>query len=545
MSTDEETHRTARAHLSPGENLLWAGRTSPKYTARNGLRVAAITFLFFLSFGAFAAAGVWHVDQESAQFWATHPHPGVAAPASGISFLVPLTFFGGFGLLAGATFAAFYRSVAKPTTYAITDRRLLFLSTANGTSVAVAAYGPEEILFVRRQDHRDGTSDLFIRPSAEEGGGMLDISGIAVPFRLHVTDVGLRSIADAGAAEALIGALQAGKLAGTVPVSTKPSSEAPDEGEIVFKKFTTPWKVGVPFVLGGLPFLGIGIAAGLGLTALHSGEGASATPVSPLAGLLSFGGVGLFCIVTGACLILWRDGFKADPITRTYRMQRGFSPFARPISGPFTDFDGVRLTREDSTDAESADKIFWRVSLLWNAKGRKPYDLLVTPFAPHGAEEARRFAAALGLPQEDLSAEPTPVERKTQAERADPVVQARLARKKRGKVRGWIAAGVLLALLTVNSLLKGVVFVARWTDASGFSVVQQSTGFWTQTIGTSAGKGSWTTTKTTMDSAESMSLPHGSLGDLSRDGEKKDYRWSLLLGSRLAEEDRQTAARAR
>jgi len=122
---------------------------------------------------------------------------------------------------------------------------------------------------------------------------------------------------------------------------------------------------------------------------------------------------------------------------------------------------------------------------------------------------------------------------------ADRVMQARLAQKRGGNVRAWSTAGVFLVLLIVNSLGKGVVFVARWTDASGFSVVQQSTGFWTQTTGTSATNGPWKSTTENFFFGPSGS----SSGDIPAEGgERKDYHWSLVLGSQLASEGHQATA---
>ena len=397
MSIDEKLRRIVQAHLLPGETLAWAG---PAVTPGRGplaLLVAAATFLGVVILGT----------------------GGTMFASSFFSFPV---IFGVFvGALAGALVLVMAvvsdRANNKPTHYAITDRRILFLSTLTGETIPVAAYGPQDIQFVRRRDRRDGTSDLFLCHADGPTRGTMKINGIAVPYQGPTPDIALRGVADAGAVEALIVALQAGQLAGTVPVppeppsgpSSGPSSEMAGEREIILSKFTTPWMAGVMCLLVGLPFLGIGIAVGLGRFVMYSGEGASATPASPLDGLLVFGGVGLACSLLGGGLLLWRDVLTADPAARTYQIRRGFVPFAKPIAGTFADFQGIRLTRED---AVGPYRFLWHVRLDWKEVGRKPYVLLMTPYAPHGAGKAARMAAMLGLPLDDRGAEVTPTEQK-------------------------------------------------------------------------------------------------------------------------------------
>jgi hypothetical protein len=136
------------------------------------------------------------------------------------------------------------------------------------------------------------------------------------------------------------------------------------------------------------------------------------------------------------------------------------------------------------------------------------------------------------------SAEPTSQEQKEQADLADPEVQARKVRKGRWNRRWWIAFGALLGLLFVNSLLQGIVYVAQWKDSNGSRVIQQSTGFWTQTqtVGIFPGNGSgWTSMDTasflaTSNTTTYWGQAHSYVAETPAGEEKKDYHGSLRLG---------------
>ena len=517
MSIDEKSLRGAQAQLLPGEILAWAGAAAAPRRTRLALLVGAAMFLGVVILGM----GVGGFDSFSFSF-----------------FVVAGVFSGAFaGAVALVIPAALDHAHDKPTHYAITNRRILFLSTRTGETIPVAAYRPEDIQFVRRQDRRDGTSDLFIRHADGPRRGTVGVNGIEIPYQVPTPDVALRGVADVGAVEALIVALRSGALfapaaAPAAPVSppaalVSPLDEPSGEQEILFKKSAIPPLAGAIFALCGLPFLGFGIAAGLGRVALRSGEGASATPASPLMGLLISGGMGLLSSLIGFGLLLWRDVFMADPAARTYRIQRGFMPFAKAVAGTFADFEGICLTREDVTDSESQYKIFWHIRLHWKKAGRKPYDILATPYAPHGAGEAARMAAALGLPLDDRSAEVTPTKRKAQAVQAEPQTPERKERRRRLKITGGIALGLLL----VNSFVKGVVWEDQWTAPDGSAIMRRTTGFWWQTVAISPQGGRSSQTRDQYFFYTS-SVDEGTLPDVS--GPRTNYRCGLRLGSRMA-----------
>ena len=118
----------------------------------------------------------------------------------------------------------------------------------------------------------------------------------------------------------------------------------------------------------------------------------------------------LFAFLSALCF-LWRNGVLVNYGTRTYRAPRGFLPFVKTLSGPFTDFDHIRLARESRDDGDGTS-MFWCVCLLWKENRRRTDDIVVTRDASRASAEAYRLAAALGLRLDDRSAELAPSEQK-------------------------------------------------------------------------------------------------------------------------------------
>lgn len=205
MSIDERSRRIVQPHLLPGETLAWAGPAAvPPRLARLALLVGAATFLVIVVLGTMAAASF---------FW--------GFVTAGIWFGAPM------GLAVFNWPAQVDRSHNKPTHYAITDRRILFFSTPEMETLPVAAYSPQDIQCVRRQDRPDGTSDLLIRQADGPGRGTVGRDGIAVPFQVPMPEVALRGVAEGGAVEALIAALRSGALAALAVAAVVAPAPAP------------------------------------------------------------------------------------------------------------------------------------------------------------------------------------------------------------------------------------------------------------------------------------------------------------------------------
>ena len=541
MSIDEKSRRIVQPHLLPGETLAWAGPAAvPPRPVRVALLVGAATFLGIVLL--FTALDAWF-------FW--------FSVATGLCF-------GAFiGVWAFNLPVLLDRLHNKPTHYAITDRRILFFSTPEMETLPVAAYGPQDIQFVRRQDRPDGTSDILIRQHDGPGRATQGPDGIAVPFQAPTPEVALRGVAEGGAVAALIEALRSGALAAPAAAAVVAPAAAAvvapaaaavarvsmpaqptGEQEIILKKSAVHWPVGTFLALFGLFFLAFGIAISLGQIAAPPGEAASATQGSPLSGLLIFGGIGLACILLGLRMTLRRDVFTANPVTRTYRLLCGYVPFAKPVVGTFADFAGIRFTREDGKDPEGDHMIYWHVRLHWKKAGREPYDVLAMRFVPHGAGEAARMAAALGLPLDDRSAEVTPTERKAQAGRTEPRTPAREVQavqaepqtpeRKERRRRLRIAGGIALGLLLVNSFVKGVVWEDQWTAPDGSAIMRRTTGFWWQTVAISP-QGERSSQTCDQYFSYTSSTEEGTLPDGS--GPRINYRRGLRLGSQSAADD--------
>jgi hypothetical protein len=133
--------------VEPGERLLWAGRPG---TARFALMTLPI-FGFGLVWTAFSI------------FWMWLAFRGAMAGAGGdlVRYIFPL--FGlpfvviGFGML-GSPFWATRR--ARKTTYALTDRRLIFIEVGLTGAVRTMSLQGHELGPIERVERKDGSGDL-------------------------------------------------------------------------------------------------------------------------------------------------------------------------------------------------------------------------------------------------------------------------------------------------------------------------------------------------------------------------------------------------
>jgi hypothetical protein len=166
------------AEVEPGERLLWAGRPG---TARFAVMTLPI-FVFGLFWTAFST------------FWMWLAFRGAMAGAGGdvVRYIFPL--FGlpfvviGFVML-GSPFWATRR--ARKTTYALTDRRLIFIEVGLTGAVRTMSLRGHEIGPIERVERTDGSGDLsfshFVDPrSGHDSPDGQARSFVAIP---HVREV--------------------------------------------------------------------------------------------------------------------------------------------------------------------------------------------------------------------------------------------------------------------------------------------------------------------------------------------------------------------
>lgn len=137
----------------PGEQILWTGQPDPLRSvgAEWGMFLFAIPWTAFALFWESMAVGV-----------SFSPKMASAQPMGWVFVLFGLPFIGvGVAMLA-SPFAAMAR--ARQTVYAVTDRRILFL-TKKGKGRESRCVVPSYVGDLQRTERGDGSGDLAVAPS--------------------------------------------------------------------------------------------------------------------------------------------------------------------------------------------------------------------------------------------------------------------------------------------------------------------------------------------------------------------------------------------
>jgi hypothetical protein len=134
--------------VEPGERLLWAGRPG---MVRFALMTLPI-FVFGLIWTAFSTVWVWITFRGAVAGAAGGHVDRYLFPLLGLPFAVV-----GFVML-GSPFWATRK--ARKTTYALTDRRLIFIEVGLTGAVRTVSLRGDEVGPIERVERKDGSGDL-------------------------------------------------------------------------------------------------------------------------------------------------------------------------------------------------------------------------------------------------------------------------------------------------------------------------------------------------------------------------------------------------
>jgi hypothetical protein len=166
--TQTETYKRVKAELLPGEDLLWVAPANPRRMSSGSsnpaiiFTIVGLLIMFVVGIAVFfiAAADTGNVSVTTITPAGVNE---VSSEAIGIVIpIVVLTLILVFGVIAAIPVLKMRQ--AKNAVYAITDRRILMIS---GNSVQ--SYGEQDIQFVRRKMHRDGTGNILFRTDLHSG----------------------------------------------------------------------------------------------------------------------------------------------------------------------------------------------------------------------------------------------------------------------------------------------------------------------------------------------------------------------------------------
>jgi hypothetical protein len=150
---DDKLERAARPHLEEGERILWIGRPIPRHYARLWIPIA---IMVGIPFALVALGGIGMAL------------PALAAGKTGSATIQPAVFglpllAAAVGLLGSPIFMAFR---ATRTTYAVTDRRALIVTTGLGRSVQ--SFAPGDMADVRAIELTDGCGCVFFARRSQQ-----------------------------------------------------------------------------------------------------------------------------------------------------------------------------------------------------------------------------------------------------------------------------------------------------------------------------------------------------------------------------------------
>ena len=190
--TSMAIYEHAEAELLPGENLLWVGQ--PKNARRslfggtNDAKVAMLAAMVGAQVLLVLGGVVFMAASRSTADGTTSGFPLIFVI---LALIVVLGLAVGIGPLLWSFFKA------KNTIYAITDRRVLMIA---GRSVQ--SYGEQDIEFIERKVHRDGTGDIIFKH--EHRTGTTYYGSHVFGTRTYSDPIGFFGIADPHEVEALM-----------------------------------------------------------------------------------------------------------------------------------------------------------------------------------------------------------------------------------------------------------------------------------------------------------------------------------------------------
>ena len=155
----QQVHQDAYAlianELEEGERVLWTGRPIMAHRA-----TSPVTLTFLILTGVFGAIGL--IMLILAILFTALLHARGGADASLTLYIIGAVFI--FLALLYGILAATIRQSIKGTVYAITDQRILSISTGN--MLIVYSFGKNDIGVVSRVERSDGSGDLtFATPN--------------------------------------------------------------------------------------------------------------------------------------------------------------------------------------------------------------------------------------------------------------------------------------------------------------------------------------------------------------------------------------------
>ncbi|NLX09817.1 MAG: hypothetical protein GXY36_09195 [Chloroflexi bacterium] len=186
-----EITRIVEPELFEDEELLWAGRPRPARLAMKSLP----TFLF----GGFWLMIVLFIfGVQGFVFYSGGFSPRVfVGPGMCFGLIIPFFLLIGVGMLL-APLWGYYKG--SRTVYALTDRRVIVIEPSWTTSVK--SYGPQDIDFIERRTHGDGSGDIIF--AYEERRRRSRGAGGHYRTRTYTVPIGLFGIPDAFEVEALM-----------------------------------------------------------------------------------------------------------------------------------------------------------------------------------------------------------------------------------------------------------------------------------------------------------------------------------------------------
>ncbi len=162
MQTQQEIDALIANELEEGERVLWTDRPHP-----NSRSSASPTMAFYIMASVFGLIGVMLILVGFIVSVSVHGKNGsdvlLALSIIGTTFIFLAILF--------TIFSLFYRPNLKGTAYAITEQRIITVTT--GRSLIVYSYGKEDIGALNRIERPDGSGDLIFaanRQASPYGG---------------------------------------------------------------------------------------------------------------------------------------------------------------------------------------------------------------------------------------------------------------------------------------------------------------------------------------------------------------------------------------
>jgi hypothetical protein len=184
-----EAYQRVEAELLPGEELLWVGQPNPKHMrlGRSAIGSKAVLLSTIVGLqvllvlgGVFFTISSSRGSTASGTVTTTQETPWLMIAVVVVGLLVGMAAVG---------VALFRQRLRKHSIYAITDRRVLTIS-----GDAVRSDGEQDIEFIERKMHRDGTGDIIYRRELQTSTGYY--GGSVFAPQTHTTNVGFFGISD-------------------------------------------------------------------------------------------------------------------------------------------------------------------------------------------------------------------------------------------------------------------------------------------------------------------------------------------------------------